>query len=138
MGANMDSNDWKDEYNVNHEIIDAQHKKLFDMINDLKKAIDAKSGSDVIDSIMKEMSDYTFYHFSFEESYMEQIRFPQLAEHKEYHENLKKRLYDIFNQFYTDQNTSCCEVLQFLENWWKKHILEKDRCYYEFIESVRK
>jgi len=127
--------EWKDEYSVNHEIIDEQHKKLIDMINELNRAMEMKSGGSVIDSIMKELSDYTFYHFSFEESYMEKIGFPEFEEHRGCHEKLRKKVYDIFNHFYTDQTVTQKDIYGFLKDWWIGHILEKDQCYKKFAES---
>ncbi|MFC1565157.1 bacteriohemerythrin, partial [candidate division KSB1 bacterium] len=109
-----------------------------DLINELQKAMEKKKGGDVLDSIMKELSDYTFYHFSFEESYMEKIGFPELESHKECHSELSKKVYEIFNKIYDYQIISKTEIYDFLKSWLIDHILEKDREYKKFAESGSK
>lgn len=58
---------WNDRISVGVETIDADHKKLIAMVNDLYDAILAGCGRKKLDSLLDHLIDYTRYHFAREE-----------------------------------------------------------------------
>lgn len=126
---------WTEEYSTGSENIDDQHKKLFDIMNDLIEAIEAKKTKEVLDGIIDELSKYTFYHFSAEEDYMKSMGYSQLDEHKSQHKELIEQLSDIFNRIYEGQIESTGELYRLLKTWLMDHILDKDMQYKAFGES---
>ncbi len=59
---------WASEYNTGIDVIDEQHKRILDYINeidDVKDDEDRRRIKDVLDNII----DYTQSHFTFEEVY---------------------------------------------------------------------
>ena len=65
--------DWDDSLSVNVTEIDDQHKKLIGTLNDLYDAMDDGKGNDVLGKILKELTDYTVYHFQTEENYFKKF-----------------------------------------------------------------
>ncbi len=59
---------WADEYSVNVPEIDAQHKKLMDMINRLYEAMENGCGSQVVGQILDDLVVYTQNHFTYDPS----------------------------------------------------------------------
>ncbi len=127
--------EWKDEYSVNNHILDEQHKKLIGFINDLLAAIKNKKSEEVLDLVVKELSDYTFYHFSFEEDFMKDNQYSALDEHKEHHQDLINQLHEIINQIYGENRDSSFELYTLLNNWLINHILAEDQKYKNYIEN---
>ncbi|WP_455756399.1 bacteriohemerythrin [Sulfurimonas sp.] len=78
---------WDDKYKLGIDSIDVQHKKLFEIVNrlyDLKE----DSNKEELRTILYEFSDYMGLHFRDEEEYMLSIKFPDLENHKQLHQDI--------------------------------------------------
>ncbi|MEW8014522.1 MAG: bacteriohemerythrin [Candidatus Sedimenticola endophacoides] len=74
--------EWSNSLDTGISVIDEQHKRIVDYINELHDAqqtLDKRRVGEVID----ELVDYTVSHFAFEESLMEQAGYPFLEAHKQ-------------------------------------------------------
>ncbi|WP_353258673.1 bacteriohemerythrin [Prochlorothrix hollandica] len=76
---------WRDEYCTGNEVIDRQHKHLFEVINSLHDAMLAGHGVDVLQQTLNEIYQYTMAHFQTEESIMLSNDYPGYPEHKAMH-----------------------------------------------------
>ena len=83
---------WSDKYSVDVPSIDKQHKKLFDMLNELHDAMSTGNGSQLAPAILKRLVAYTQEHFVAEEAMMKQARYPDLASHKAEHDKLSSEV----------------------------------------------
>jgi len=70
---------WSDDLSVKVTLIDDQHKKLIALINSLHDAMRAGEGKQVLEKTLKELADYTVYHFQTEEKYMQAVPLPDLS-----------------------------------------------------------
>lgn len=64
---------WKEEYSIGIDLIDAQHKHLFDIGNEAYKLLKSDLCLDKYDKIIEIIEDlrqYTKFHFKTEEEYM--------------------------------------------------------------------
>lgn len=115
------------------EQIDAEHSRLFEIINDLYDLLMQEFLSDKFDQIteaLERLKDYTKYHFQHEEAYMEEIgykkRFTQKVQHDQfiaYLEEVDLSNYDIIEE----QDKVVNDLLDFLIDWLTSHILEQDK-----------
>lgn len=62
---------WVPEYNTGIDVIDDQHKRILDYINEID-GIDANTDRDRVKQILENIIDYTQSHFTFEESLQEE------------------------------------------------------------------
>ncbi|MEA2090749.1 MAG: hemerythrin family protein [Campylobacterota bacterium] len=86
---------WDDKYKLGIRMIDHQHKKLFDLVNRLYDLEDAKSTKEELRVILYAFNDYMQIHFKDEEKYMLSIKYPNLEEHKQIHNNIIENLTQI-------------------------------------------
>lgn len=121
--------EWSDELSVGIEEIDEQHKVLVDLINQMHQAIHQRRGSDVIASILEQLSDYTRIHFAVEESLMRILNYPGYEEHKEQHEKLIGHMNELQEKVVSGRAAIGFELMHFLKVWLTRHILENDRAY---------
>ncbi len=119
--------EWSDDFSLNNETIDTQHKKVIGMINGLHDSINKGDGRNKIGDLIQEMIDYTSVHFREEENFMQEIGYPDLDRHKEIHNNLINRVQDINNRIKSGELNICWEVFLFLNDWWEVHILKTDK-----------
>jgi len=106
------------------DVIDNQHKVLFDLIKDLTHALKVGVNRKVLDSLLGVVRDYAFNHFQVEEDL--------LAEHKNFkdhcleHYKLIKQLNTFILDFRNDREPSFPSVSSFLDNWLILHIEQHD------------
>lgn len=125
---------WQSSYSVQVDVLDAQHRHLIALLNDLREAVDSGQGASAADQIFKQLVAYTKYHFGEEERLMAKHDFPGLAAHKLEHDLLTRRVL-LFKKSYDEGNTSLIpmSLLIFLQDWLKGHILGTDKQYSEFL-----
>jgi methyl-accepting chemotaxis protein len=127
---------WSPEYAVGVPEIDDQHQRLFKMINDLNEAMALGRGKDVLDRILAGLVDYTARHFQTEEYYMEKANYPELESHREVHKRLTDKVHEMVDRYKTGEVGLGIELLDFLQDWLKKHILGTDKKYAPYLAGM--
>ena len=64
---------WDDSLRVNIAEIDAQHRKLVGMINELNEAMRMGKGKEILGKTVQGLIEYTQTHFQTEEKYFEKF-----------------------------------------------------------------
>lgn len=124
---------WSDEYSVCIREIDDQHKKLFDLLNELHSAMKEAKSKSVLGKVIRELVAYTEFHFSSEEILLQNCKYPNLSLHKLKHDEFTKKVKE-FEQKYLDGSILLSqEIVQYLVNWLTSHIKETDKQYSMFI-----
>lgn len=115
--------EWSDALSVGVPAVDEDHKKLVSLVNELFSACFAGGGNDAVSAVLKELLDYTQYHFAREEAFLRSHASPTLESHAEEHRKLTGQVLAI-----SRQGTSALsdDVLLFLRDWLMYHILETD------------
>jgi len=124
---------WNEKFSVNVKEIDEQHKKLFDMINELDDAIVACKAKDVLSKTLADMINYTETHFSIEEGYMKESDYPELPEHKKAHDEFTSKVKRLQENFSAGRDVFSQDVMNILKDWLSNHILFMDRKYMPFL-----
>lgn len=120
--------EWLPEYSVGNELLDEQHKVLFEIINDFFHNTSKKN----VTKIFHQLSDYISEHFKTEESLLVEMAYPKVEQHKKKHALLIKKFLEIQQNIlrYTPEEHN--KIALFLYNWLSKHILSEDMDYKEF------
>ena len=121
--------EWMPQYSVSVLRFDSEHKKLFELINELHEAMSAGRGRAIVAHVLKELTDYTHRHFSAEEEAMRRAGYPGLEVHIAEHRALSAELGKYYDEWAANANTSPIDLLFFLRHWLQRHILETDRKY---------
>lgn len=120
---------WDDSFSVNIEVIDKQHKKLIDMLNEFYENFQNKTVKEKIVETVRKMNDYTKTHFRTEEDFLKQNNYPFEDEHKKEHEAFIAKVSDLEAKLASNQMVLTLEVTNFLRQWWRDHILVEDMKY---------
>ena len=75
-----------------NSLIDAEHKQLFDAINDLMDACAQGVGREKIMSTTQFLNSYVNKHFGDEEKLQVQSKYPGYAAQKQFHDGYKRQL----------------------------------------------
>jgi len=126
---------WRDEYSVNINRFDNHHRQLFQMTNELYKAVDSKKEKKVIETVFRFLIEYSEYHFKYEEEVMTQYKFPELEQHKQRHKQLLNQVIKLKEGFKSRDIEIDTELIEFLKSWIIDHILDEDRKYTPFLNE---
>lgn len=122
---------WNDQLSVNIGIIDSQHKKLVEMINELHDAMKAGEAKEALGKIVSGLLAYTTTHFQTEERYFDQFGYSDTAAHKKEHAEFARKVSEFKEGLNSGRLSVTIEVMQFLSNWLKNHIKGTDQTYVE-------
>ena len=124
---------WSNDMNTGIEVIDKQHQRSVDYLNELDSANES-GDREVTNRVLKQLVDYTLTHFAFEEELQEKANYPFLKAHKRVHEIFTKRVAEFQQRAAAGENVAP-EVLSMLKIWLVNHIKGDDA---DYAESVRK
>lgn len=121
---------WTPDLSVGIEVIDAQHKRIVEYINQLHEAR-IHGDKDAIARVIEELVDYTLSHFSFEESMMEEAHYRFLAPHKKVHELFVRRVGEYQQRFKLGEDVAAVagDMQNTLVTWLMNHIKREDMDY---------
>lgn len=129
--------EWKPEYSVGNDAIDADHQGLFALVQELANA-DITGG--FLDGILVRLEAYTEGHFEREEALMQKIGYPGFEEHVQAHRAFVEWLAAVQKTYRRAAESPFLigdMVNDFLESWLVEHILEEDMRYRDFIRKQK-
>ncbi|WP_129599585.1 bacteriohemerythrin [Anaerophilus nitritogenes] len=131
--------EWRDEYSCEVGEIDHQHRTLLQIGSKLYSILTLKDSEDRYDEIMevlKELKNYTIYHFDYEEKLMEQYGYEDIKTHKRQHKSFVNKVIQLENQDIEEkQKKITLEMITFIADWIENHILVTDQKYKEFFHT---
>jgi hemerythrin-like metal-binding protein len=134
-GASGELFHWDEFFRVNIGVIDMQHQKLVSMVNELHQAMVTGSGKDKLGAILSNLIKYTRDHFATEERLMQSHAYPDFLPHKSEHEHLCGMVVDFQRRFLSNEVGLTIEVMDFLKDWLRNHILGSDKRYSPFLNA---
>jgi len=122
---------WKEEYSIGVDLIDKQHKYLFEIGNNAYEILRKENYSNKYDDIILIIQDlykYAKFHFQTEEEYMFNINYNGYLSQKEDHANFIRQIDKIKQEGIEQDPQLYIEgILAFIFNWLLAHILAKDK-----------
>lgn len=126
---------WHEEYRVDIQTVDTQHRRLFELANVLLNEARPERDPAGVRRALEDFRAYGRWHFTEEEGLLRHQHYPELASHQRLHEGLIARLDDLERHFGNDNAIDQSWVLSFLKDWLVGHILAEDRRYAPFLNS---
>ena len=118
---------WSEKFSIHHELIDDQHKRLFDLYNRVHLfAEDEEDKSRTLNALM----DYAGFHFADEERMMQSLGYPdkEFQRHKKQHDSFVKHVAEL-------KSEPLWKTLDFFREWLLTHVLAEDTKIGRFLES---
>jgi hemerythrin-like metal-binding protein len=117
---------WQESYKVGHDTIDNQHRKLVTMIGELQRSLDNGHSYEVMSETLKELVDYTQYHFRDEEKIMQEIGHQGIDYHKYLHRQMLEQVVQILSDLKQGKQYTPQDLISYLTNWLTEHIVAED------------
>lgn len=126
---------WKSEYNTGIEIIDDQHRRILDYINDLDEVLATPNYQrHQVQDVLNNIIDYTQSHFTFEESLQEEAGYKYRVPHKRVHDLFIRKIETYRERFLAGDGIEE-DLHQLLCNWLINHIRHDDGDYVSAVKE---
>jgi methyl-accepting chemotaxis protein len=127
---------WRDEWATGIPNMDAQHRQLINLINRLHSALKRGEGAAATEAVLKELLQYTEYHFAAEEELMAHANYSGLAAQKDAHQKLVAKAKDAARRWASGDTGVTGELMDMLTNWLPQHIVKMDKSYGPYIKAA--
>jgi len=119
--------EWRPEYSVGVEEIDAQHQELFRRAGMFVESLRRRSRQE-IGILLSFLRLYAVTHFGAEENWMRRSSYPGAAEHAKQHDRFMKDILALSDQHEKPkgEGIQAARVAGWLEKWLKHHVTETD------------
>ena len=124
---------WTDQLSVGIEVIDQQHRRIVEYINQLDDARTNRHAREEIGNLINDLVDYTISHFGFEESLQEEAGYPFFKSHKKVHELFTQRVSEYQARFNRGEDVGK-GLNSLLVTWLFNHIKRDDM---DYVGSVK-
>ena len=133
----MSSLVWKTEFCTGIEEMDNQHKKFLDYLRQLEEVAGGSKGMEVIEVVLKQVDNYIRYHFTEEEKLLKIAGYPELGIQKKDHEFFISQIKELWEGYLRGDAHIPVSTLEFLRDWFLRHILESDKKYGDYLSKVK-
>lgn len=122
----MNNDGWKYELITGIKIIDDQHKRIFQILNNLEEAIHVVNGPRILLFILDDLLEYSYYHIETEESILKAKHDYDFASHKKVHDEIIRIICMIKDDLSEKNIFPTINTVGKFKNWWISHIIEED------------
>ena len=143
---------WKQEYRLDLDVIDTQHKQFFSLCAEVAQLAETTtSDRKAVEIVIRKLGairSYAFFHFKTEEEIMLKFRYPGYLEHTSFHNGYLQKMIEFEQEFREllsgvakgegdDQKLRAYlgGLSEFVADWWGDHIVSQDRLYAAHIKE---
>lgn len=133
----MEHYEWDETLASGNEVIDSQHRQLFQAVNDFAKACRQNKGATEIQRTLDFLINYTVDHFRDEEELQRRYGFPDYMRHRQYHREFSKVALGLAERLEREGPTEGLtrEVYETAGRWLLHHIKSDDFVLAAYIKS---
>ncbi|MBP1772483.1 MAG: hemerythrin-like metal-binding protein [Holophagaceae bacterium] len=126
---------WDPQPETGIDVIDAQHRTLLDMMNDLAEAFRAGRAADQARECLALLAQHGGEHFQTEERFMWAMGDPDLAAHRVEHAQLTQRLQELRARQGRGYLVTA-ELATLVADWRQHHLHGADQAFLRFTKTV--
>jgi hemerythrin len=130
---------WNESLATGFEEVDLQHKKLIHIIDDVNSKIlsSPEEYAMQMSKVIKQLTDYTLYHFFEEEKFMKSYNYPEYETHKKEHEAFVMQVRAQIPTLAQSNPDNGYNFYRFLGSWLLSHIAKEDQKWAAFIRDAQ-
>lgn len=117
---------WKPEYSVGIDSMDAEHREMIDLINGVYAKLGESPDAQDIEGCLDDIFSTISLHFALEERLMRDNSYAEYEDHKENHEDLLDEIRELMDEFVADPDSGSRLLERRLSNWFANHFATFD------------
>ncbi len=129
---------WSADLVTGDERVDEQHRRIFELLNNLIAACADGSDSTRLSETLNFLVEYAVKHFTDEELLQMQYNFPEYQKHKQMHDTLTAQVVELVKRYEASGSSAelSMDVNRVLVSWLVSHIIKEDKKIAKHIKSV--
>ncbi len=135
MKTIADVREWSEEFSVNVELFDMQHRRFLGMIARLEDAMSRGTAARELAEFLADLAAYAQEHFATEEAVMKAYEFPWRDHHVLQHRQASAGLESLQTRCASGETALSVEVLDHLRQWLEQHVRGTDKAYTEHLNA---
>lgn len=116
---------WDDAYAIGSELVDGQHRRLFDLMALLVEAERGRCERSMVDHAVNSLYGYIRFHFQDEERMMDELDYPDRDRHRQLHDRFILSFDDLVTG-HREAPDFLPRLINFIQHWLVHHIAEED------------
>ena len=129
---------WSKAHAVYLPEIDAEHRNIFRMAEELQKAATAGADSERVLALLRGVLAATEAHFNREERLMRSLQYPLYTWHKQQHDTVRKRSREVLKKFEAGEVGALEMLMGFLAGWLRDHTSVADRMMGAYLRNYER
>lgn len=134
--------EWSDQMNTGIKEVDSQHRFLVDTLRQANSRLINDHEGALLGDIARDLLTYAIMHFETEEALMKRYgyaeAFPDLARiHVAQHRDFSHQVVAVCDNLREGRQVSRTEVLKFLNEWLRHHVLGIDQKLGAFLRAAQ-
>lgn len=126
---------WSSAHSVYLPEIDAEHRAIYRLGDELHKALLAGAGPGQLQPILVNLLESVEQHLRHEEMLMRAMHYTAFAWHKRQHDAARKRSKELAGRIAGGDAASAGELLKFLSVWLRDHMAVADRMMGAYLRN---
>lgn len=112
--------------NIGWDTIDFQHQILLTRMKELIEAIKENQEKCIIEYLIKDIAEYSFYHLQCEENIFKDINYDNKEKHLKEHNHFREMLLTLIKAYTMNYDILFENVEMLFKEWIEKHIFGTD------------
>jgi hemerythrin len=125
---------WRDDYSVGVDVIDAEHRYLFELITEFHDRHARGEAREDVARVLNRLVAYAEQHFQNEEGLMRKSAYPGLEGQLAQHEQLFYSVFALNDKVAKGALNVDTDILRFLKGWLVGHIVKEDMQLGDFLQ----
>jgi hemerythrin len=133
--------EWDESFSVNNAELDAQHKEWISIFNKLHTTLLTGKPEELTSAsveALKAMQQYALYHFAFEEGFLRDLDYDDMARHVMLHKKFYDKICDHINEVRSGKVVLNTKLIKLMKSWLLDHILIEDKKYARFAAALNR
>lgn len=122
---------WEPSLSIGIDVIDGQHRRIVDYLNELDVA-HLENDREKVSQVLAGLVDYTITHFAFEENLMKQAGYPISDSHIEVHKSFVTRINRYVAKHESGKDITR-KLMSDLQIWLMHHIRNDDKDFAPYV-----
>lgn len=131
----MAAYEWDASLETGNELVDGQHRHIYELINDLQASIVEKRDRAEQDAVLADLIATSQAHFTDEEQLMRSVGYPGMMGQRQQHREFISETRRLSEQYSSGEQRLPITLAIYLHNWLVMHMRNEDTKIVEHIRS---
>lgn len=128
--------EWNDQWNSGNNLIDRQHRKLFELGNRLMDLSFTSKDYSKLKDRLDRLLEHIISHFEYEDQVLKSLNYPEAKKHKESHRYIIDKSFKIRERFLRGEVKLAALFVFIIEKVIMEHLVTEDVLFFDYTKTA--